>query len=279
MSKKLSYWIGALLLAVLHHFSLSAQTNPYLGDISQLYAETKQVNQFFRRFNAEEAEDGAKIETKNNRYRSKPLRQKFLPLLFDAQNTRLTSELKNEFMRDVLDKNQFLDFFSGDWFAEVEAKFTNPKGQEETAIIFLKIQKEPIGSKWVMKNAYYEPAVRMFYQDTLGKDSKFLHPLSHELDFMNLNKVFSTPADLEYYAPAGYRPDFLSIFFYEVKKRQLQFRTISNVKFHFFHIKDWYFEISEFNRASHNSGWLISNLSKVPDAHKPTMIQYIYRTF
>jgi hypothetical protein len=68
----------------------------------------------------------------------------------------------------------------------------------------------------------------------------------------------------------------LSIFLYEIKKGNIQFKSVRNVKFHFFQINDWYFEISEFNRRGHNKGWLISNLVKVPEDQKILLKEYIY---
>ena len=53
-------------------------------DESKLYAETKQVNQFFRRFNGEEDEKGERYYPKDKQYRSEKLRRKYIGMLFDA---------------------------------------------------------------------------------------------------------------------------------------------------------------------------------------------------
>ena len=50
----------------------------YLGDESALYAETKQVNQFFRRFNCEEALDGKRFYPKDSLYHNLSLRKQYL---------------------------------------------------------------------------------------------------------------------------------------------------------------------------------------------------------
>jgi hypothetical protein len=138
----------------------------------------------------------------------------------------------------------------------------------------MKIEKEKLGSKWVFTRAYFNPFARLFNMDTTNRN--FLHPMSHELDFMNLNKVFRDKNEVEDYTSQEYYPDQLSIFLYELKKGSLKFQTIRNVKFHFFQLDNWYFEISEFNRSGYNKGWLISNLAEVSEKDKEKLMKYIY---
>ena len=86
--------------------------------------------------------------------------------------------------------------------------------------------------------------------------------MSHELDFMNLKKIFDDPDITVAYTNKDFQPDYLSLILYEIKKSNLKFNTVSQVKFHFFQLENWYFELSEFNRTGNNTGWLISNLIK-----------------
>ncbi|HTE34253.1 MAG TPA: hypothetical protein VK666_27930, partial [Chryseolinea sp.] len=65
-------------------------------DESRLYAETKQVNQFFRRFNGEEDEKGDRYYPKDKLYRTEKLRKKYIGILFDASNTGISNDLKNQ---------------------------------------------------------------------------------------------------------------------------------------------------------------------------------------
>lgn len=248
----------------------------YLGDESFFYAQTKQVNQFFRRFNCEEDLEGNRIYDGEENYHDPAFRKKYIRMLFDKKNTMMGEELKDEFIKDVTEKDspQFLDFFGGQWYGEVTAKFTF-NGKEETAIIFLSLEQEKLGYKWVITNVYFKPFAKMFFGDSTVVH-KFLHPMSHELDFMNLIKVFKDPAQVEYYFKKDFQPDYKSIFLYEVKKGSLKFETIKNVRFHFFQIDNWYFEISEFNRSDKNSGWLISALTKIPEDQKDMLLKYIY---
>ena len=93
----------------------------YLGDESVLYAETKQINQFFRRFNGEEDEEGNRYYQKDDRYQDTELRKKYLKMLFDNQNPGFSNKLKSEFANEITSDSDpvILDFHGGDWFAEV----------------------------------------------------------------------------------------------------------------------------------------------------------------
>jgi len=52
---------------------------------------------------------------------------------------------------------------------------------------------------------------------------------------------------------------------------------VNNVKFHFFQVPGWYFELVYFNRNDRNSGWLISNLLRVNEKEKRELIRnYTY---
>src|SRR3954471_4423941 len=104
---------------------LQAQLTNDMEDESKLYAESKQVNQFFRRFNGEEDEKGKRIYPGDKQYRNAKLRKKYLSILFDGSNGGMTEPLKAEFTKNVLDKSEtsVVDFHAGNWFSEVQATF------------------------------------------------------------------------------------------------------------------------------------------------------------
>lgn len=248
----------------------------YLGDESFMYAETKQINQFFRRFNAEEDLEGRRLYEGNPDFRNKTIRSNFIKMLFDRQDQNISNRLKEDFIDEMTneDNASFLDYYGARWFAEVDTKFTY-KGQTRTVVLFLELEKENLGIKWVINNVYFYPFSKLFYTDSTAL-TKFLHPMSHELDFMNLIKVFSEPETVEYYFEDEFKPDFKTLFLYELKKGNLIFETVEKVSFHFFQLNNWYFQIKEFNRSGYNTGWLISNLSKIPEDQKDMLLKYIY---
>ncbi len=255
---------------------VTAQVGEFVGDEDNLYAATKQVNQFLRRFNGEEDLTGRRYRVSDSSYREPELRRKYINILFDNKQKDISTELKEVFMSEIVDasKPEFLNFHGGSWFAQVSTKF-NYKGQDETLQLFLRLQKEPIGSKWVIFKAYFDPFKSFFEIDTVDK-GKFIHPMSHELDFMNLRKIFKDPEVVAVYANRDFQPDYLSLILYEIKKGNLTFSSVERVKFHFFQLDDWYFELTEFNRSGPNTGWLISNLLKTDSQQKQILREFIY---
>ncbi len=229
-------------------------------DDPKLYAQTKQVNQFFRRFNGEENEKGDRYYENDKPYHTLKLRKKYLEILFDAANKGMSAELKSQFTKQVLDKSApvFLDFHGTDWFCETSTTFTFQE-KEQAITLFMELEKAQLGYKWVISNVYADAFIKSFKRDTT-KVGKFLHPLSHELDFMNFHKAFNTTDSISQYAIKRFVPDQLTLFLYEVQKGNLKYKTVNEIKFHFFQVKGWYFELTNINRSGYNTGWLISNL-------------------
>jgi len=260
--------------------NVQSQTiDKFVDDESMLYAHTKQVNQFFRRFNGEEDRYGERLSVNDPLFQNSQYRKEFINLLFDKESPIISKSLKDEFIGDASNAEHpnFLNFHGGKWFAQVKTIFLY-KGVEKECTLFLKLQEEKVGSKWVITNVLFEPFTSFFINtDSISESQrKFLHPLSHELDFMNLIKVFKQDQIIEQYAEEGFSPDYLSLFIYEFRKGLLQFKNVKEVKFHIFQINNWYFELSEFNRKGNNSGWLISNLLKISESDKEILKKFIY---
>lgn len=267
-----------LLFSFFLSLSLFSQSNlrTALGDESHLYSQTKQVNQFFRRFNNEEDREGNRYYPGDSLYRNNAFRHIYLDMLFDKESATIDPELKKEFIKDVTkaDKPLFLQFRGGQWFAELPTTFKD-KGQTVYPILFLHLEHEKLGYKWVMTNVYFDRFLKEFFKgDKAIVEKSFLHPMSHELDFMNLHKAFQDKKYVEYYARGDFNPDYLSLLFYEIKKGDLEFMGSGDPKFHFFQIDGWYFEVSFINRSGYNTGWLITNLLKITDEEKNDLIKF-----
>ncbi len=273
----LRYWL--VLFCLLSGIGLHAQrVGDYLGDEKVLYASTKQVNQFFRRFNGEESPLGERYYPRDSLYRNARLREEYLNMLFDSGNQDLNRNKRSKFIRSVTNPARpvFLDFHGGEFFAEVLTTFYY-KGEKVNLTLFLKLEEDTIGSKWVFTNVYFEPFARAFREAGDSDPPDFLHPLSHELDFMNLIKVFREANNPEKFTEEGFQPDYLTLFLYEYKKGNLKFHTVNKVKFHFFQIENWYFELSEVERQGGNRGWLITQMTQIEEGNKEILLNYIYR--
>lgn len=259
--------------------SVNAQTYSIIGDAEAderaLYTMTKQMSQFMSRFNYEEDQYGKKIHPDSSDYRDRDKRKTVLPLLFDMENQRTNGSLRDFFIEDLTqDDSNYFEFLGGEWYSEVSATFKWEGKTIDISMIFA-IEKENLGSKWVLTNVFFSEFNKLFPKGDIAEQQKhFLHPMSHELDFMNIYKIFKTPECIEYYASESYSTDYLSIFFYEIKQGNLIFERVNGVKFHVFQIDHWYFEVSWFNRSGYNTGWLISNLIYLKDEEKKELIKY-----
>lgn len=268
-----------LFVALICVNGLRSQTYSNLGDVQtderELYTMTKQMSQFMSRFNYEEDQYGKKIHPESADYRNKENRKIILPLLFDMENPRTNGSLRDFFIDDLTkDNSNYFEFLGGKWYSEVSATF-KWKGQSVDISMIFAIEKENLGSKWVLTNVFFTEFSKLFPKGDIAEQQKhFLHPMSHELDFMNIYKVFKTPECIEYYASESYATDYLSIFFYEIKQGNLVFEKVNNEKFHVFQIDNWYFEVAWFNRAGYNTGWLISNLVYLKDEEKNELLKY-----
>ena len=268
-----------LVFALLLSFTAVPVSAQNIGNVqmdeANLYAMTKQMGQFIRRFNYEEDQFGYQINPKDPSYRSTEKRRQSLAILFDQQTYGNQPDLQKFFIEDVTaNDSTFMTFLGGRWYSEVSATFKY-KGEPVNIIMIFGVEKEGLGSKWVLNNIYFTEYKKLFPTgDITEKEKHFLHPMSHELDFMNIYKIFKEPEVIEYYASKSFEPDYRTLFFYEIKRGNLVFENVDTVKFHVFQIKDWYFEVSWFNRSDNNAGWLISNLIYLPEKDKKDLIKF-----
>ena len=273
-----TFLIIALFIAIITNVPGQGIGSPgTIKDDGRFAASTKQLNQFFRRFNGEESVDGTvRFYPADSLYRNLALRKGFISILFDNQTSSISSNLKNQFSQNVLSEiyPQYLVFHQPGWYAEVETDFFF-KGKREKVTLIMKIQAEGLGYEWVIDKVIFQPFKSLFNKP-VGDQKDFLHPLSHELGFMNMRRAFQESKAPESYTPNTYQPDYLAIFLYEMKQNNLRFETVTGLKFHFFQIEGWYFEVSQFNRPGFNTGWLISNLVRLAPGDKETILKFIY---
>ncbi len=242
----------------------------------QLYASTKQLNQFFRRFNGEEDQKGNRLYEGDKKFRDVGLRRDYISMLADEENASITSSSLKEFIKLTTDKKNplFIDLHSNGLLAEANAVFIH-QGKEVSILMYLKIQQQGQGYEWIIDDVAYSGFKDLYQKDT-SENKQFIHPMSHELEFMPLKKAFRNTKYPEQYTASSFQPDYLTLFLFELKTGRLKFETVKQVKFHVFDIEGWYFEISKFNRSGYNSGWLISNLTQANEDQKSLLKNYIY---
>ena len=165
------------MLGKVPYVSSSQSLGDFQYDESELYAETKQVNQFFRRFNGEEDKHGERLYEKDKDFRSYKLRKKYLPGLFNLENSILIDAAKEKFTNLVLDKEDpvYLDFHGGAWLCELKTIFKF-KGVEDELTLFLVLQEEEVGSKWVIDGVYFKPFELGPYRWALSRHTPDAYP-------------------------------------------------------------------------------------------------------
>ena len=246
-----------------------AQKNQQVGQVvydeSLFYSEVKQVNQFFRRFNNEENAMGVRYADNTPEFRNNEMRKPFLVSLFDRQGFSIPAEVRDAFVKEVTDDGAplYLDFYGEEWYAELTTTFLW-NGEQRTILLYLKLEPEYLGYKWVISNvevAEYNNLYRKVNQEE--RIGIFLHPMSHEIDFMNINNAFQDVDKIGCYIGKNFKPNHLSLFIDAMRKQHISFVSVNHVKFHFLQFDGWWFEINYLNRSDVNSGWLITNLLKI----------------
>ena len=267
--------IEILLIIVLAWLNGRAQSSGIANE-QDLYTMNKQVSQFFSRFNYEENSMGVKYLPTAPEYHNQNFRRQLLPLMFDQTNESITPQLRQMFIDDMTSSAaNFFVFTGGRWYAEVTASFA--QGNDHVDIVLnLAIEQAQAGSKWVITKVHFAQYEEMYNTDVSdrARTRMVLHPMSHEVDFMTMRNAFANADYIQLYAKNTYEPDYLSLFLHDIKRQNLKFEYVKNVKLHVFQMKDWYFEITNFNRPGSNSGWLISNLIYIPEADKPAIIKF-----
>lgn len=269
-------FVFLVLIALIPVEMMGQGFDEYLGDESILYSETKQVNQFFRRFNGEEDPKGDRLYPGDSLYRNNGLRDFYLDMLFDQSSATLSATDKERFIGEMIGTHQFLDFHGGGWIAEVNCTFTY-QGVNQALTLYMLLEEVEVGSKWVFQQIYFEPYKRRMKPGQSEAAIPFLHPMSHELDFMNLNKAFREPSQAGQFASERFEPDYLTLFLFEMAQDKFVFKSVNNVKFHFFQVDGWYFQLNDLQRRSGNRGWLITQLVNVPEGQEKRLLDFIYR--
>lgn len=259
--------LGSVLLAV---SSFAQDLGTDFAKERELLLSNKQMNQFFRRFNGEEKPSGDRLYPDHKDYRSPKLRQLFLPMLFDQQSNIL-APIRKSFIERVQDAPYYLSLHGGLFYAEVLTAF-EIDGLQEKVTLILSLQEENIGSKWVI-SAAFAPVFQQHFASDTNKLLPFMHPLSHELEFMTLRRAFEDPGKMRPYVENEFIPNQLSILLWEIKRKKARFQTILGVKFHCFQIPGYYFRIAQLVRPGENSGWLISKLATCAPSAAPHFLE------
>lgn len=251
-----------LCIFCLSFTSLPAQ---YTETEEKIIVEVKQFGQFVKRFNYEEDFWGNPADST---FFKKITRETYVDLLFDKNDPRLDvndttyteayTNLKNEFINEIVEKEIRIKPFSENLYARLHCSFAY-QNQVRNVQLTLKQEIENQGYKWVLYQAHSDifPAI---HKDSLH--IAFIPPTNNELYFSRLKSVFRTTDVIANYTHKDYVYDGLSTLLYLMKKEEMVFKSVNDIQYHIFDIPGWLVTVREFKRNSYNSGWLISDLKK-----------------
>jgi len=242
-----------------------AQTGSFSGEDNFVY-QVKQVDEFIERFNNSDF-TLIKQYLKDKYNLEEVSRSELIKSLFNHADTTWKKDEVVQFLADVTENNPppYLDFYDDNWFAELDCMGTY-KGNTENFTLILKVETiESNGSsKWVIESVSAD-----FLNLPQSKDyRKALNPASYGTDFLGLIDALADTANYQNYISSTAQPSQLLLFFNELYEKNLTFKQVNDITYHFLQIDNWAFQVREFNRDTKNSGWLISSLLQVDEAQK-----------
>ncbi|HKH62666.1 MAG TPA: hypothetical protein VKA49_17605 [Flavitalea sp.] len=235
--------------------------------------EVKQIDEFFERFNNEQ--NSLLASYIRLKYPEVQItRTSLLESLFNTEVHGAELDLIREFCLQVADSARpaYLDFYSGEWYAEAVCKF-KLNGQLTEAVVLLKIQQEENGgSKWIIVSAFSKrlgvtdlPVIFPYKPGCC----KFLNPMSHATNFISLSRAFRDKINLSDYLDTSFLEyPYAKSFARAILRNQLEYLYVKEIRYHFLQIDGWIFTVSQYTRKSIHSGWLVSSLQKATREEK-----------
>jgi hypothetical protein len=264
-----------LMIACITGYSQVLSLEMSNGDRERFVKEVKQLDQFFKRFNNTEDLFTGELKSKETYLNEKKDRIKFQTerkkSLITLLNHSDSALIKNKGTADFInyagdDSNHVeLGYYDEDWYAKVECTFKY-RGQKQALPLILKREGNPeLGYKWTITGVDL-PFLSL--NPTPADSIKFISPMNHEVGFMDLFKVFRDNQNILQYTSKGFVPDQFSVFLYLIKNGEIQYLGVNSIQYQFLQLKNWLFTVDYFNRASNNSGWLISLIVPMSDTEK-----------
>lgn len=259
--------------------------NSYDFDFSKHFAmEVHSVDDFFERFNF-------KKNSSFNKYiaalfpEHKIERSELIVSLFNKQNSKFNPDEIKKFIYQVTDSVSpaFLNYRDKEWYAEIKCKVNYNKKASNLTLILKVIKSKNNGYSWDIVSAKadflkFQPIksdssilnkMKNVNESLLTKNaSYFLSPVSHGIEFTNLDNIFINNTKFTNYIYPGPRSFELVKLEEMILKSKIIFVQIETIRYHLLQINDWVLVLNQFNRKDMNSGWLINELIRVKNPEK-----------
>ena len=246
------------------------------------------IDDFFDRFNA-------KPNTAFQNYLGKNYpgvsfsREKLVYSLFNKRNKFFYQNSNvSDFVRQVTDScaPSFTRYSDKYWYAELKCTVVI-RAKPQSIILVLKVEQPGPGLfKWSVVSAKSD-VLKMPQQKTVApavipapsenkvpRSSKyFLSPISHGIDFVNLENFFSSGSHASDYLYDGKISDELKYLVGLINGGKIRFSQVNKITYHLLQINGWVVSVNYFNYNAKNSGWLIDNLMKVTPDQKTIFLK------
>ncbi|MFM7216931.1 MAG: hypothetical protein ACKO1U_02795 [Bacteroidota bacterium] len=173
-----------------------------------------------------------------------------------------------------------LEFSQPNWYAVLHSRVVFRNKRRRMDLIMraevLVTQSGSIGYRWVavgVKAPFLLHKDTLEHLDTLPRkvavtqDGKFLHPMSHSINFMNIHDVFRKGMTRSYYARTARSSELDSLVKW-VDRGQIRFLQVDSISYHLLQLPGWIVQVDYFDRSGRNSGWLINRLMPADDSQK-----------
>jgi len=248
-------------------FSQVYSNNDRATDKHFIY-EVKEIDEFFERFN------DAPNSFLRGVYKARHIkfnidRRRLIRSLFNDENTSRDSVMINQFIAEVTKKKKpvYLDFYGGNWYAELSCKF---KYNSSTIIIpiIMKIEmNQNKGSKWMIVavgSSTLKSKIDVTEMIQSKTNTNIISPTSHGTNFVSLKRAFDDKENLSSYFDAVYlRRSHMLELYNAILNRQIEFLNVVKIKYHFLLSDKWILTVEDFPRETLNSGWLINHMQRV----------------
>ena len=274
-AKRRSAVLLATFYLIIGCFDASAQW--ITSDASQLprnyLIRVKQFNEFIGRFNYEKDFLNQDI---GPAFSDKISREQYIGLLFnnasdDKMPEKTTNDtLVSDFIRLVCNDSLYIDTYSELVFAELKCRVT--LNGKNSYLSVLARQEIDHGLKWSFVSVHpdFDPEGK-----TEGGEKKYISPgnqseqpdyippLSNETNFIVLKKILTDKNNLRIYTAKHHNPERINDFYHAVNTGELKFNYVESITYYLFDVPGWLIIVRNYQRDTANSGWLISQLSRI----------------
>lgn len=234
----------------------------------RLKFRVKQVDEFIARFNYEIDTEGKKVQN----HLDMQARKKQVASLFDFEYIKKVDAKQKQVIVNFINQvcggdssNQakfwLISLYDKDFYAKATCK-VKYLGKDETLQLTLKIEQDAKKNiRWVIVAAKAK-----FLEIAPTDTTKFISPIAHELNFMQLSQITDKNSDnsanIAAYTAKNYEVEQLPIFLFLIKTKQLKIDFVQHLSFHFSQIPNYTFIVEHKERTTGNVGWLITDIQE-----------------